>query len=89
MTSHNLLVRSPISVALGWVTIALTFLATSTFTHFCGQPVAGASKGGDLGGWRPAFAEKKTKNWDILVGKIVKFHKNTKFGAYVGHFFQN
>ena len=49
----------------------------------------GASIRGDLGGWSPPFAGEKTKNWDIFKKKIVKFHKNTKFGAFVGHFFRN
>jgi len=34
----------------------------------------GRQRGGTLGGWSPPFAVKKSKNWDIFLGKIEKFH---------------
>ena len=31
----------------------------------------------------PTLYREKSKNWDIFRGKIVKFQKNTKFGAFL------
>ena len=42
--------------------------------------LTGASIGGESGGWSPPPLSRE-KNWDIIEGKIVIFHKNTKFGA--------